>query len=176
VTDVSADAGLIEAVRRGDDGSFERLYARWAPVVHGILLSRAPRSVAEDLLQEVFLTVHRKLSSLRDPRAFPGWICTIARSRAADFHRRETPTEALPEDLEGGTGVSTESLTVLRALQGLPEAYRETLTLRLVQGLTGPEIAAATGLTPGSVRVNLHRGMELLRAALTADAKDRSHG
>lgn len=48
-----------------------------------------------------------------------------------------------------------------------PEAYRETLLLRLVEGLTGPEIAERTGLTAGSVRVNLHRGMALLRAALT---------
>ena len=45
----------------------------------------------------------------------------------------------------------------------MPEAYSETLTLRLVEGMTGPEIAARTGLTPASVRVNLHRGMKLLR-------------
>ena len=48
----------------------------------------------------------------------------------------------------------------------LPEAYRETLVMRFVEGLTGPEIAELTGLTPGSVRVNLHRGVELLRARL----------
>jgi RNA polymerase sigma-70 factor, ECF subfamily len=48
----------------------------------------------------------------------------------------------------------------------LPEAYRETLMMRLVEGMTGPEIAARTGLTPDSVRVNLHRGMKLLRDAL----------
>jgi RNA polymerase sigma-70 factor, ECF subfamily len=48
----------------------------------------------------------------------------------------------------------------------LPEAYRETLVLRLVEGMTGPEIAARTGLTAASVRVNLHRGMKLLRERL----------
>jgi len=48
----------------------------------------------------------------------------------------------------------------------LPEAYRETLILRLVEGMTGPEIAAQTGLTPESVRVNLCRGMKLLRELL----------
>jgi RNA polymerase sigma-70 factor (ECF subfamily) len=48
----------------------------------------------------------------------------------------------------------------------LPEAYRETLILRLVEGLTGPEIAEQTGLSAGSVRVNLHRGMKLLRERL----------
>ena len=50
----------------------------------------------------------------------------------------------------------------------LSETYRETLILRLVEGMTGPEIAARTGMTHGSVRVNLHRGMEQLRAKLIA--------
>jgi RNA polymerase sigma-70 factor, ECF subfamily len=56
-----------------------------------------------------------------------------------------------------------EALAVLDTIRGLPDAYRETLMLRLVEGLTGPEIAAQTGLTPDSVRVNLHRGMKMLR-------------
>jgi RNA polymerase sigma-70 factor (ECF subfamily) len=53
----------------------------------------------------------------------------------------------------------------------LSEAYRETVILRLVEGMTGPEIAAHTGMTHGSVRVNLHRGMEQLRAKLSPDAR-----
>jgi len=56
---------------------------------------------------------------------------------------------------------------VLDAIKSLPDAYREPLILRLVEGLTGPEIARRTGLTPGSVRVNLHRGMQQLRAMLS---------
>jgi RNA polymerase sigma-70 factor (ECF subfamily) len=51
-------------------------------------------------------------------------------------------------------------------IRRLPEAYRDTLMLRLVEGMSGAEIAERTGLTPGSVRVNLHRGMQLLRDAL----------
>jgi RNA polymerase sigma-70 factor (ECF subfamily) len=144
--------------------------------VHGLLLARAPRSAVDDLIQEVFLTVFRKLPSLRDPRAFPGWICTIARTRAADYHRREPASEQLPESLEDGREPSEQTMAVFAAVSSLPEAYRETLMLRLVEGLNGPEIAASTGLTPGSVRVNLHRGMQLLRAALQAPAKDRRHG
>ena len=55
---------------------------------------------------------------------------------------------------------------ILELIRNLPEAYRETLVLRLVEGMTGPEIAARTGLTAASVRVNLHRGMKLLRERL----------
>ena len=62
-------------------------------------------------------------------------------------------------------------LTALKAIKELPEAYRETLLLRLVEGFTGPEIAVRTGLKPASVRVNLHRGMKQLREILSKDAR-----
>ena len=52
------------------------------------------------------------------------------------------------------------------AIRDLPEAYRETLVLRLVEGMSGDEIAARTGLTSASVRVNLHRGIKMLRERL----------
>ena len=55
---------------------------------------------------------------------------------------------------------------ILAIIRTLPDAYRETLVLRLVEGMTGPEIATRTGLTAASVRVNLHRGMKLLRNKL----------
>lgn len=65
---------------------------------------------------------------------------------------------------------ATSAAAILDAIRSLPDAYRETLILRLVEGLTGPEIAARTGLTHGSVRVNLHRGMEQLRVKLNPPA------
>ena len=74
----------------------------------------------------------------------------------------------LPEQLpvrEAATA-EMEARAALDAIRDLPDAYRETLVLRLVEGLTGPEIATRTGLTPASVRVNLHRGMKLLREKL----------
>ena len=67
-----------------------------------------------------------------------------------------------------------EAKRALEAIRALPEAYRETLVLRLVEGMTGPEIAARTGLTPDSVRVNLCRGMKLLREALDGAASARA--
>jgi RNA polymerase sigma-70 factor (ECF subfamily) len=62
--------------------------------------------------------------------------------------------------------VDPEAAEALRLIRTLPDAYTETLVLRLVEGMTGPEIAERTGLTPASVRVNLHRGMKLLREKL----------
>jgi RNA polymerase sigma-70 factor (ECF subfamily) len=63
-----------------------------------------------------------------------------------------------------------EALAVLDTIRSLPDAYRETLILRLVEGLSGPEIAVETGLSPDSVRVNLHRGMKMLREKMEGRA------
>src|SRR5262245_25915943 len=85
-------AELVEAVRRGDRDAFERLYRRFSPVVHGVLLARVPAGEVDDLVQDVFLTAYRKLDGLRDGAAFGGWIAMIARNRATDFHRSRQET------------------------------------------------------------------------------------
>ncbi len=163
---LSEDAGLVAAARSGDRDAFGRLYERHARLVHGILLARVPRSDAADLVQDVFLTALHRLSSLRDDAAFSGWVAMIARNRAMDYHRRSRDSEELRDTLPGAPHPEGEAMTVLNAIRGLPPAYRETMVLRLVEGMTGPEIAERTGLTPASVRVNLHRGMKLLREKL----------
>ena len=167
-TGLSKEAMLVEAARRGDQDAFGSLYALYAPMVHGIMLARVPCSEVDDLVQDVFLVAFRKLASLRDSEAFGGWLAMISRNRAMDFHRGSRKTEELHENMAHHTRheAEAEATKVLAIIRELPEAYRETLVLRLVEGMTGPEIAARTGLTPASVRVNLHRGMKLLREKL----------
>lgn len=162
-------AALVKAARAGQRAALDGLYRRFAPVVHGILLARLQPADADDLTQDVFETALRRLHDLREDAAFPGWIASIARHAALDAARRRAPlTGVAMEAIDGGADVEArvEAQRSLEAIRGLPDVYRETLLLRLVEGLTGPEIAARTGLAPGSVRVNLHRGMALLRAAL----------
>ena len=165
------DGNLVRAARAGDESAFARLYDRYARIVHALLLARVHRQDVEDLVQDVFLTAWKRLDDLRDPAAFGGWIAMIARHRATDMHRRAPDLVELPPDLPSSAAVAAEAEAhaALAAIRAMPEAYRETLMLRLVGGLTGPEIAARTGLTPASVRVNLHRGMKLLRERLGAE-------
>ena len=162
------DGQLVRSALAGDPAAFSRLYERYGRVVHGLLLARIARDEVEDLVQDVFLTAWRRLADLRDPAAFGGWIAMIARNRATDFHRRTADFVELPDNLEspGTASGEADANVALAAIRSLPDAYRETLILRLVEGLSGPEIAERTGLTPGSVRVNLHRGMKLLREKL----------
>ena len=135
-------------------------------MIHGILLARVPRSEVDDLVQDIFLHAFKKLHTLRDWAAFGPWIAMIARNRAMDFHRRSKETVEVTDDLRSTDTSTTKANEILELIRDLPEAYRETLVLRLVEGMTGPEIAGRTGLTPDSVRVNLFRGMKLLRERL----------
>src|ERR1043166_551397 len=82
------EAVLVKAVLSGDRDGFARLYDLYAPLVHGILLSRVPRAEVDDLVQDIFLHAFKKLHTLRDGAAFGPWVAMIARNRAVDFHRR----------------------------------------------------------------------------------------
>jgi RNA polymerase sigma-70 factor (ECF subfamily) len=168
----AVDAPLVAAARRGDRAAFGALYRRHARLVQAVLLARVAPDSVDDLLHDVFLVAMDRLDGLRDDAAFAPWLATIARRRAADWRRRRRDTvpleESLPE-LAASPGEPEEAYdarAAIAAIQSLPEAYRETLMLRFVAGLNGPEIAARTGLTHGSVRVNLHRGVEMLRKKL----------
>ena len=176
-----ADAFLIEAARRGDQPAFGQLYEQYAGMVHGILLAKVPRLEADDLVQDVFLMAMRRISALRDPNSFGAWLTAIARNLANDHYRRLKPTDPLTEDPpETASQAATRHPTagtaegIVDVIRSLPDAYSETLILRLVEGMTGPEIAMRTGLTHGSVRVNLCRGMRMLRDRLEALCPNRS--
>lgn len=162
----TAEALLIDRIRSGEPEAFDEMYRMFAPLVHGIVLARVPYDDVQDIVQEVFLTAYNKLDTLREKNAVGGWLVTIARNRAAEFYRRARPTDELSEDISGKHHLHNEANEILAAIRLLPETYRETLVLRLVEGMTGNEIAERTGLRPESVRVNLHRGMELLRQKL----------
>lgn len=164
--ELSTEAVLVKSVLAGDREQFAQLYDLYARMVHGILLARVPRDEVDDLVQDIFFHAFKKLHTLRDGAAFGSWIAMIARNRAMDFHRSTRLTTELDDNAAGPESNETLARQILDMIRALPDAYRETLVLRLVEGMTGPEIAERTGMTAASVRVNLHRGMKLLREKL----------
>jgi len=165
------EAALVRAAQEGDRAAFGALYEQYGRLIHGILLAHVSYFEAEDLLQDVFIKALERLPALREPAAFCGWLIAIARRMATDHVRTRRPTSEVGPPLKGGTSPDGEAFAVLAVIQRLPESYRETLVLRLVEGMTGPEIATRTGLSPDSVRVNLCRGMKLLRDQLEGHRK-----
>ena len=182
VSELHDDGALVSSAREGDRAAFGCLYERYARMVHGILLSRVPPPEVDDLVQEVFLAALRQLHALRDVARFGAWLAVITRNCANDYYRKSGPQTALTEPVseeqtEGrphNPAEAQEAAMILAVVRTLPEAYREPLILRLVEGLTGPEIASRTGLKHGSVRVNLCRGMQMLREKLNDRAKGAS--
>jgi RNA polymerase sigma-70 factor (ECF subfamily) len=164
-------ARIVARARAGDRAAFAAFHGRFERFVHAVLLAHAPPAEVDDLHQEVFVSAWRHLDSLQQDERAGAWLATIARRAAARRRATLVHHHELPEQLEdprahANAGGGLDGAHLLAVLRALPEAYRETLALRLVEGFTGPEIAAATGLTHGSVRVNLHRGMQLLREKL----------
>lgn len=173
---IADDTSIVDAARRGDRAAWSCLYRRYARYVHGVLISRVPPGDAEDLVHDVFAKAMRSIDTLRESACVGPWLAAVARNRATDHlrqrrrHRAVSTSVSPVVDDQGGSpaAVATEldARDVLAMIQRLPDAYRETVALRLIEGLTGPEIAARMGMTHGSVRVNLSRGMAMLRTSI----------
>ncbi len=161
----------------GDARAFDELYQLVSPKLFGYLLRLTRhRERAEDLLQITFAKIHRaRASYLRGAPLLP-WILAIARrsfyderraakSRSEDLSRDGT----LPEPEVEHTGVPTDVAAALeRALDVMPEAYREAIQLTKITGLSVAEAAEVLGTTPTAVKLRVHRGYNHLRRELDA--------
>lgn len=173
------DLALVERCRRGDLGAFEELYRAHA----GKLYSVACRIVgsasdAEDLLQEIFLSAHRKLDGFRGDSALGTWLYRLATNHCLDYLRSRSgrmhqATESL-DDNPGGTVAGGRSLAdqtvakmdLERALAQLPEGCRAAFVLHDVEGLEHREVADALGIAEGTSKSQVHKARQRLRALL----------
>jgi RNA polymerase sigma-70 factor (ECF subfamily) len=169
------DETLAARSRTGDRGAFEELVRRTGRLVFASLrLDCADSHEAEDLTQETFLVAFRKIGSLDDPKRFRPWLLAIASSVLIDSRRHKArrkradrPTGALTAEPAVVVSDSPEQFEqqqrAIAALNGLPEEYRRPLALRYLAGCDYESIGKQLGLTNGSLRGLLHRGMALLR-------------
>lgn len=176
------DEVLVARSRRGDRAAFEELVRRTARVVYSRLyLETGDAHRAEDLSQETFLVAWRNVRQVTDASGFRSWLFSIAHSVLIDSLRREgrkkrSGTRVGPErmdEVSDRTPAPDESAQreesrqqVLSVLRSLPEEYRLPLTLRYIGGADYETIGRQLGLTNGSLRGLLNRGMARLRAAM----------
>ncbi len=166
---VRSVAHEVVAAQGGDRDAFGRLYQHYQPMVHAVILAHADRADVDDLVHEVFARALVAIRSVRDPDAIGGWLCSMARNEARMRGRVVKRLAPLEDNTPAATPhpeVQLDADRALQAIRTLPEAYKEPLLLRLVYGMSGPEIAERMGMTHGALRVNLHRGMSLLRSTL----------
>lgn len=165
----------IKRAKRGDIGSYERIYDQFARKVLNFIY-RMVNSLeeAEDLTQETFVTVYQKLGSLKDNSKFEPWLFRIARNFVYQRYRSRPPAvvsvDAVDQDGQPVTQLVDERKTpdeafqagelervVQVVIQGLPEKYREVFVLSAIHKFSYQEIAETVGRSLPSVKTDIHR-------------------
>ena len=175
------DRGLVGRVVEGDGTALEALYGRYGRACYGLARRiLADDQFAQDCVQEVFLTVWRDAGRFDASRgAFSSWLLSMTHHKAVDAVRREenlrkrrTGADALETQESDAPPVDEEVWSGLRgdrvrsALQTLPDAQREALTLAYFGGYTQREIAGLTATPLGTVKTRMLAGMRRLRTSL----------
>ena len=173
------DLQLVERCRRGDLGAFEELYKAHS----GRLYSLACRMLgnpadAEDLLQEIFLSAHRKLESFRGDSALGTWLYRLGMNQILDHVRsRAGRAGQLTDGLEDATVLADatghrladraiDRIDLERALAELPEGCRAAFLLHDVEGLEHREVSEVLGIAEGTSKSQVHKARLRLRGLL----------
>jgi RNA polymerase sigma-70 factor (ECF subfamily) len=178
------DGLLVRRAQGGDRAAFEQLVRRTARLVYArVYLLTPDRHRAEDLVQETFLTAWRRIGQVTEPAGFRTWLLTVARTVSADARRHESrkkrrvgpapTTSAEAADVSDAAPTPAESAErreehdrMLKLLRDMPEEYAVPITLRYIAGADYDTIGQQLGLSNGSLRGLLNRGMTKLREAM----------
>jgi RNA polymerase sigma-70 factor (ECF subfamily) len=180
------EAEAISRAKDGDAAAFEYLYQANCRHVYGLCLRMIKnRAEAEDLTQQAFLQVYRKIGTFRGESGFSTWLHRVTVNVVLMHLRRRKPTEVLAEDLRphrshsGGSpdGSSSdtsmlgavERLNLKRAISKLPAGYKKLFLLHDVFGYEHLEIAGLLGCSTGCSKSQLHRARRQLRRLLQGD-------
>ncbi|UQS24927.1 sigma-70 family RNA polymerase sigma factor [Amycolatopsis thermalba] len=166
--EVLDDPTLVARARDGDVRAYEELVRRYQGRMYRLALRMlGSAGDAEDVVQEVFLTVWRRLEQLADDRAFVGWLYRSVTNRCLNVIRARRPvTDVDPDDTETRRGdarperaaeVSAQMAALTTALAGLTPEQRACWLLREVHGRSYEEIAEAVSTSPTAVRGRIAR-------------------
>jgi RNA polymerase sigma-70 factor (ECF subfamily) len=184
-----SDGHLMQAYAKGDARAFETLYDRHAlPVWRFVLRSVQQPELADELVQEVWLTVVREAARYEVRARFRTWLFTLAHHRVVDHWRRHRPHTSLDASTEEGASLADtlaaesgfgperrldsreQAQTLLDALAALPPLQREAFLLQAEGGLSVAEIAATTGVSTETAKSRLRYARARLRETLEAFA------
>jgi RNA polymerase sigma-70 factor (ECF subfamily) len=172
------EAEAIDRAKGGDAEAFEGLYGLHKRRVYSLCLRMTGNTAeAEDLTQEAFLQLYRKIATFRGESAFSTWLHRLAvnvvlNARKSEGRERSRTVDGEDEDGEwtgGSTGapLHAERLDLESAIATLPPGARKVFVLHDVEGYKHEEIAEMLGITSGGSKAQLHRARLLLREALT---------
>lgn len=167
------DQLLVLRCQAGDEAALEELIARYSIGLRLFLKKMSSNAAADDLMQETWLEVYRKINRLNSPAAFPAWLYRIARDKAyRQLRRRPAPQEAVDEEVVEETPTDEdlfapdEAAAVRLAMDHIAPEHREVLMLRFMEDMSYEQIAHVIGRPVGTVRSRIHYAKLALRAAL----------
>jgi RNA polymerase sigma factor (sigma-70 family) len=165
------DADLIQGCMAGDRKIQHELYQRFAPKMYGVCLRYAGNAEeAEDLLQEGFIKVFRKIGSFRSEGSFEGWIRRIFVNTAIEHFRKKTYLQPITDyeenTMEGKYLSVLDSMAekdIIQLVQQLSPGYRTVFNMYVVEGYTHKQIAEALGISEGTSKSQLSRAKTILQ-------------
>jgi RNA polymerase sigma-70 factor, ECF subfamily len=170
----SPDAGLISAIRAGDQSAMAALYDRYSSMVYSVALRvLGETGAAEDVLQDVFMQLWRNPATFDANRGSLGaWLAVISRNRAIDALRKRRPENDIEDvvvsvepDMAGDADRARVSQKVRGLLATMPAPQRAALEMAYFEGLTHSEIAAKAGEPLGTIKTRIRTGLLALRKA-----------
>lgn len=162
---------LIEGCINGDRGSQEKLYRQFSAAMYGLCMQYASSEEdAQDILQDGFVKVFKKIEQVRDAKAFPGWIRRLMINTALEryrsqvvMHRLDEEPMVLKEQITEETldEINAEALVLM--IRDLPPRYRMVFNLYAIEGYSHKEIAEKLGISDGTSKSNLSRARAILQ-------------
>ena len=183
--DPATERDLVDRLRRGDGDAFDSIYAAFRAPIYGFLARLSGRrDLAEELLQETFVRLAARATSLREDTRLGAWLYTVARNLHLS-HARMTALDAArvdrasleevarpPTPFEEAAAGQTQ-LALERALAALPDSYREVLLLVAVERMEPAEAAEVVGVSPETLRQRLSRARTMMKEALASSIPRR---
>jgi RNA polymerase sigma-70 factor, ECF subfamily len=188
----SIEAGLIERAKQGDGQAFQALYDKHKRRVYSLCLRMTSNTAeAEDLTQEAFLQLYRKIATFRGESAFSTWLHRLSVNVVLMHLRKKSlPLVSLEETTQGGgeddtpkkdfgaedlsLAGSIDRLRLQKAVEDLPPGYRTIFVLHDVEGYEHNEIAAIVGCSIGNSKSQLHKARMKLRDMLKMSRNEKS--
>jgi RNA polymerase sigma-70 factor, ECF subfamily len=171
------DPQIVAAARDGDLRAFETIVRRYQPDVWRLAYHLLhDETAAEDVTQEAFVRVFRFLPRYRGDSKFSTWMFSVARNCALDeirrSQRRRRTIERVGAEPPGPVAEPTRRLEIREALAELPIELREPIVWIDMFGTSYQEVARVMGIPVGTIKSRVHRGRELLAAALLPRTKE----
>ncbi|HDZ14760.1 hypothetical protein LCGC14_1289470 [marine sediment metagenome] len=162
---------LIERCKQGNRKAQEQLYREFSPMLFGTCLKYSRnRTEAEDNLHDSFMTIYDKIGQFKAKGSFEGWAKRITVNTVMQKYRKEEHLNLVTDNFEEEVNVEIESdhanislETLLGYIQELPNKYRLTFTMYVLDGYTHQEIGALLGTSPGTSKSNLARARMILK-------------